>query len=131
MSAAESSLYYPNQFQFTPNSSPSESGFPFHPINEIARQPFNNKDSNAKVPQFQSDLLRISDLQTQFNVELGITKTDKLNYNPVLARWKFESLTSPAEIEQFKQYELWQIQTALYERNQVEKTHKLHHWKRR
>lgn len=134
-------LRYPSKVQFTPTLSPYSNDFmsPFQPkhsaVNEIfenkTTNPFNSDIANAKTTpfndeflnngEFKADLSAIERIQVIFNKELGITKQNKLNYNPVLARWKFENLQSPADIEQFKKYELWQIQTALYERNQVEK----------
>jgi hypothetical protein len=109
---------YSDTTSFSPsiNSSVSEFKSSFYKVH-----PINNLEFDNRNPDFNSDLSNIRILQEKFNKELGITKQDRLNYNPVLARWKFENISKPADIEQFKKYELWQIQTALYERNQVEK----------
>ncbi|MBI3366683.1 hypothetical protein HY041_03590 [Candidatus Roizmanbacteria bacterium] len=67
----------------------------------------------------QRDLVEVAQLQEIFNQALGITnsKAFRLSYNPVLPKWKVETLTTEDQIHQFKQYETFQVQTALRERN--------------
>lgn len=70
------------------------------------------------------DLKQINFLQKSFNKRLG--QEDKplklLNYNPVLARWKFEQTQTPEQRDKFKQYETFQVETTLRERNHAAKS---------
>src|SRR3990167_6066837 len=78
--------------------------------------------SNKSYDKFSQDLADVGVLQLKFNKELGIEKAVRLNYNPVLARANFERLTSDNRRQNFRNYELWQIQTALRERNHAAKS---------
>jgi len=73
-------------------------------------------------PKFSQDLAHTGALQDQFNKELGITGRVRLNYNPVLERANFERLTTDDRRNNFRNYELWQVQTALRERNHAAKS---------
>ena len=67
----------------------------------------------------QSDLQKIDGLQNIFDNSLGIKNPPRklYNYNPVLARWKFEQVKTDEEKRRFKKYEAFQVETALRERN--------------
>jgi len=78
--------------------------------------------SIESTANFTKDLASINTLQKQFNKELGIDGAVKLNYNPVLARGNFERLTDDKRRFRFQDYELWQVQTALRERNHAAKS---------
>lgn len=45
-----------------------------------------------------------------------------MNYNPVLARWKFEETTTEKDKQNFRKYETFQVETTLRERNHTAKS---------
>lgn len=65
---------------------------------------------------------RILRLQNRFDIALGIKNQGILNYNPVLARWKFEDVAEGEDRQRWKNYELFQVETALRERNHAAKS---------
>lgn len=76
---------------------------------------------------YQRDMQEIARLQQIFDQTLGLdSRRVRLNYNPVLARWKYERLLQKGapeqEIARFKRYETFQIETTLRERNHAAKS---------
>lgn len=66
-----------------------------------------------------TDLRKINVLQNRFNAELGIVPDSRAklkNYNPVLARWKYEELATDGERQAFRDNERRQLETVLRER---------------
>ena len=76
---------------------------------------------NKSATKFSEDLSAVNNLQDQFNNKLGISSPLRLNYNPVLERANYERLKTDDRRLNFRNYELWQVQTALRERNSDEK----------
>lgn len=74
--------------------------------------------------QINLDLQRVNRLQHVFNKKLGITArpVKLMNYNPVLARFKYEEVVSDDDKRRFRKYETFQVETALRERNHAAKS---------
>src|SRR3989344_4816444 len=77
---------------------------------------------NKSAAKFSEDLSAVNNLQDQFNNKLGISSPLRLNYNPVLERANYERLKTDDRRLNFRNYELWQVQTALRERNHAAKS---------
>ena len=77
---------------------------------------------NKSAAKFSEDLSAVNNLQDQFNNKLGISGRLRLNYNPVLERANYERLKTDDRRLNFRNYELWQVQTALRERNHAAKS---------
>ncbi|MFZ6034946.1 MAG: hypothetical protein ACOYUB_02265 [Patescibacteria group bacterium] len=68
------------------------------------------------------NLQRIQVLHDVFNKTNGIKTTRVMNYDPVLARWKFEEADAKKNRKKFKKYERFQVETALRERDHTAKS---------
>lgn len=102
--------------------SPETTTYPYHSSYNTFPQEFDanyNSGFQELHQGFDLDLKGIATLQVEFDRTLKITNKDRLNYNPVLARWKFEQLKNDKDKQDFIKYELQQIFTALGERNSV------------
>ena len=77
---------------------------------------------NKSAAKFSEDLSAVNNLHDQFNNKLGISGRLRLNYNPVLERANYERLKTDDSRLNFRNYELWQVQTALRERNHAAKS---------
>ncbi|TSC87843.1 MAG: hypothetical protein G01um10147_346 [Microgenomates group bacterium Gr01-1014_7] len=69
--------------------------------------------------ELENDLDEVDKLQREFNRALGIDTDGEgiKNYNPVLARWRYEKLTTDEQRLQFREHETKQVETALRERH--------------
>lgn len=81
----------------------------------------------GSINPYQRDMEEIARLQQTFDQTAGLdSRRIRLNYNPVLARWKYEKLLAKGapeqEIIRFKRYETFQIETTLRERNRAAKS---------
>ncbi len=78
------------------------------------------KDFFLKNQQISLELKSIQEIEDYFYDALGFSKEQReevRNYNVVLEYVNYKNLKTPEEIEQFKEYGLQQIKTALMERN--------------
>ncbi|MBI2039691.1 hypothetical protein HYT18_01335 [Candidatus Microgenomates bacterium] len=90
---------------------------PTERITAPTEAPKSQKESRLDIEEY---LIRVARLQSFFDSRLGIRERGVIrNYNPVLERAAFEQLQTEEEREQFKLYEIKQIETALRERYHV------------